>query len=674
MADLGKAYVQIIPSAEGIAGKIQKAIGSAADEAGDKAGESSGESFGKKFASAAKTIIAAAGIGKFISAALDEGGKLQQSYIGGLETLYGDAAGAAREYAMAAAEAGISANDYAEQAVSFGAALKGAFGGDVTKAAEAANTAIMDMADNSAKMGTDIGSVQAAYQGFAKQNYTMLDNLKLGYGGTKTEMERLLADAEKLSGVHYDIENLGDVYDAIHVIQDDLGLTGVAAEEAASTLTGSFGAVQASFQNLIGQMALGESISAPLQTLTESVVNWLVGNLLPMVGSILSQVPTLIVGAVQGISAHADELIFTGVEMVTNFISGVITSIPELIEAAGTLVHSVISTITSIDWLGIGSDLLASIDEGILSQIPVLLESTATLVDDMSGYLMEHLPDFLEKGIDIISSLVAGLFEKAPDIIDSLGKIVSSLIGLLLQNLPSFWQKGGEFIFKMIEGISGSLPDIIKSIFGVVTQLIATLAQNLPMFLQKGIEAVAQLAVGLVRAIPKVVSAVPQVINSAVKLFKSFDWWSIGKNIINGIVNGIKNAGHLIADTLSGLAKNAWNGLKSFFGIASPSKLMRDTIGRYIPEGMAVGIEENADYVSSAMEDLAKSALDIPIDQNMEISPVSTISPVSAGSTTNMGGVTINIAASDFNNAREIAEAVKNILTSDLIREEAVFA
>ena len=178
-----------------------------------------------------KKLIVAAGIDTVLKSAIEEGGKLQQSF-GGLDTIYGEASSAAKEYAVQAAAAGISANDYAEQAVSFGASLKQAFGGDTTKAVEAANTAIMDMTDNAAKMGTPIESIQNAYSGFAKQNYTMLDNLKLGYGGTKSEMERLLADAEKLTGVHYDISNLGDVYDAIHAIQGDLGLTGVAAQEA----------------------------------------------------------------------------------------------------------------------------------------------------------------------------------------------------------------------------------------------------------------------------------------------------------------------------------------------------------------------------------------------------------------------------------------------------------
>ena len=280
---LGTAYVQIQPQAKGISGAISNLLGGEAQSAGTAAGS--------KFAAFAKKAITAAAIGTVIKSALSEGAKLQQSYFGGLDTLYGKAADKAREYARAASEAGISMNTYSEQAVSFGAALKNAYGGDTTKAIEAANKAILDMADNSAKMGTDIESVQMAYQGFAKQNYTMLDNLKLGYGGTKTEMERLLADAEKLSGQTYSIDNLGDVYDAIHVIQQDLGLTGVAAAEASETFSGSFNAMKAAAMNFLGSLAIGENVSQSLSTLITSASTFFFNNFIPMIGTLVMSLP-----------------------------------------------------------------------------------------------------------------------------------------------------------------------------------------------------------------------------------------------------------------------------------------------------------------------------------------------------------------------------------------------
>ena len=231
---------------------------------------------------------------KGLKAAMSEGAKLQQSYLGGLDTLYGSAANQARKFAREAASAGISMNDYSEQAVSFGAALKNAYGGNTQKAMKAANKAILDMADNSAKMGTDITSVQMAYQGFAKQNYTMLDNLKLGYGGTKTEMERLLADAEKLSGQTYSIDNLGDVYDAIHVIQGELGLTGVAAAEASETFSGSFNAMKASAANFFGSLALGQGVQPAMKQLVTSASTFLFKNLIPMIGKVIKSLPAAV--------------------------------------------------------------------------------------------------------------------------------------------------------------------------------------------------------------------------------------------------------------------------------------------------------------------------------------------------------------------------------------------
>ena len=375
--EIGKAFVQIVPSAEGIQGSITKLLGGETEDAGQKSG--------LKFAKFMKKAIAAAGIGVAVKKALDIGGDLQQSYIGGLETLYGDAAEAMREHAREAAAAGISMNTYSEQAVSFGAALKNAFGGDVTKAAEAANIAIMDMADNSAKMGTDIGSVQAAYQGFAKQNYTMLDNLKLGYGGTKTEMERLLKDAEKLSGVKYDIDNLGDVYSAIHVIQGDLRLTGVAADEASTTFTGSMGAMKAAAENLMGNLALGQNIEESMRSLIQTASTFFFGNLLPMIGTLIKSLPAAIatflkegvpllldnilslVGELAaGAKAFAEnitsekveewaktsgvEMLKKGGELLLNFVTGLLNNIGELLVALGKIGLEIVKGLGAAIW------------------------------------------------------------------------------------------------------------------------------------------------------------------------------------------------------------------------------------------------------------------------------------------------------------------------------------
>ena len=349
MATLGTAYVQIVPSAQGITGSLTSLL--------DGEAKTAGTSAGSKIGAFAKKAIIAAGIGaaitKGIQASMAEGGKLQQSYFGGLDTLYGEAAEAARGYAKEAAKAGISMNTYSEQAVSFGAALKTAFGGDVVKAAKSANTAILDMADNSAKMGTDIGMIQNAYQGFAKQNYTMLDNLKLGYGGTKTEMQRLLADAEKLSGQKYDISNLGDVFEAIHVIQGELGLTGVAAAEAEGTFTGSFASMKAAAQNFLGELALGMDVSESLNVLITSANTFFFKNFLPMLGNIIKALPGAIamfiqqgvpalLGSLSGLVSQIGSFITTAANGVTSekVAAWAVTTLPKILSAADRVMSS----------------------------------------------------------------------------------------------------------------------------------------------------------------------------------------------------------------------------------------------------------------------------------------------------------------------------------------------
>ena len=415
-ATLGTAYVQIVPSAEGIKGSITNVLGGEAQSAGTSAGS--------KIAGFAKKAMVAAGIGAalvgVVKGAMDEGAKLQQSYLGGLDTLYGDAADAARAYAQEAATAGISMNDYAEQAVSFGASLKAAFGGDTTKAVEAANTAILDMADNSAKMGTDISSVQAAYQGFAKGQYTLLDNLKLGYGGTKSEMERLLQDAEKFSGVKYDINNLGDVYQAIHVVQGELGLTGVAAEEASETFSGSLGAMKAAASNLMGSLALGEDITPALSTLLTTVDTFVFNNLIPMVGTIIKGLPSVIAGFVkEGIptlitrfndflstmaskltkgaeSLSADKvekwakttipkLLSSAGQMIGKFAQALITNLPKIVSAIGRIGLAIVKGLGSAIWPKITAA-ATTIKEKFMAPIEKLKNKVKEIIDRIKGF------------------------------------------------------------------------------------------------------------------------------------------------------------------------------------------------------------------------------------------------------------------------------------------------
>lgn len=372
MPDLGNAYVNIVPKAPGIESNIENVL-----NGGGAGAEKAGTSLGKRLLGGLSALGIGAAVGSMVKQAFEAGGDLQQSF-GGLDTIYGEAAEQAKVFAQEAANAGISANSYAEQAVSFGAALKQAYGGDAQAAMEAANVAILDMADNAAKMGTPLESIQNAYQGFAKQNYTMLDNLKLGYGGTKEEMERLLRDAEAFSGVHYDITNLGDVYNAVHVIQEELGLTGVAASEAETTLTGSAGAMKASWENLMAAMTTGEGLETAMENFSNSVGNF-ANNVFTMLGNLGGQLPSLLLGLVQVIINQAPDFIASGVELIINLGLGLVDAIPDIVAMIPTLIRKITDAILGVDWWEVGIQVVAGIVNGVWNAAGSLLQALAEL-------------------------------------------------------------------------------------------------------------------------------------------------------------------------------------------------------------------------------------------------------------------------------------------------------
>ena len=638
--ELGKAYVQIVPSAEGIKGSITKVLGGESAEAGTKSGESIGTSLVGKL----KGIIAAAGIGAAVKTALDAGGALQQSF-GGLDTLYEDASGAAKKYAAEAASAGISANSYAEQAVSFGAALKQSFGGDVAKSAEAANQAILDMADNSAKMGTDIGSIQNAYQGFAKGNYTMLDNLKLGYGGTKQEMERLLADAEKLSGKKYDISSFGDMAEAIHVVQENLHIAGVAANEAKTTFTGSFGAMQAAAENLMANMTLGEDVKPALTQLVTSTGNFLFGNLIPMVGNLVMAIP----GVVSGLMTEAIPTMMSWIPSMFAFLKG--------------------DTISG--WLSAGTEMISNLANGFFSNLPMMLDTISQVLTEGVEYIIKNASLFLDSGMQLLGNIATGFMNNYPQIMQAVGNMLANVISLIGQNLPQFMQKGVEFIGQMAQGLINNLPTILSGIADVLARVIAAIASNLPKFLQKGIELIGKIAAGIIQAIPTVVGKIPQVISGIVSAFSKYNWGSIGTNLIKEIAKGVMDAGGLIKDAALSAARKAFNAVKDFFGIASPSKLMANEVGKYIPAGIAMGIEKNTKPITDAMHDITDmTETAFGMNSSAFGTGYTAYTPAYAGT----AGTTINVYGAEGQSTREIAYQVADIINSDVRRKGSVWS
>lgn len=665
-AELGKAYVQIVPSAKGISGSISKELAGESSSAGKEAG--------LNIAGAIKGAIAAAGIGTLIKSALEAGGDLQQSF-GGLDTLYGEAADAAKRYATEAAAAGISANSYAEQAVSFGASLKQAFEGDAVKAAEAANTAILDMADNSAKMGTDIGAIQTAYQGFAKQNYTMLDNLKLGYGGTKTEMERLLADAQKLTGIEYNIDNLGDVYSAIHVIQEDLGLTGVAAAEASETFTGSLGAMKAAGENLLANLALGEDIGPSLDTLGKTVNSFLFDNLLPMVGNMLDAVPelvsglgTMVIGALNQISNNSDELVQTGIDIVTSLVSAIIEAAPYLVEAAVNLAWSLGEALINTDWVSVGTDLMTNLKDSIdLAAGEILGMDTATVDGFLEG-ISNALPNVLDTGIEFITNVADGILQNIPNLITTAGELITTFASFIMQNMPTIMQKGTELMLNLVNGIINNLPKIVESVAKIIAKFVSTVAQNLPQILKSGIEIIGKLVVGLLQAIPQIVNAIPQIVDSIKNTFSNVDWGSIGHNLIEGIADGIRNAAGWIIDAARDAAQSAFDAACSWLGINSPAT-KGIYIGEMLDKGFALGVEDNMGVAESAVEKLADTSLD---SLTMTSNPSFAMAPTS----TQSGDVIINMSiyGAEGQDINELATLVEEKISNSIMRRRMAYA
>ena len=448
--ELAKAYVQIVPSAEGIQGSISHIMGGEASSAG----ESAGTLLGTKLVGTLKKVIAAAGIGKMISDSLNLGGALQQS-IGGIETLFGAGGRSIEEYAKSvgksvdavkdeyaslmqsqqtvfdnAAQAyrtvGLSANEYMEQTTSFAASLLSSVSKDTNAAAQLANMAMVDMADNANKMGTDMASIQNAYQGFAKQNYTMLDNLKLGYGGTQAEMQRLLTDAEKLSGVHYELGNLADMYSAIHVIQTDLDITGTTAKEAATTLTGSFAAMKAAAQNVLGDWSTGADLTAPMQALADTARTFLQGNLLPMIGNVLAGIPQLVYGLVP-------EVLQTGTELVSSLAAGFAQGIPAFLSTALPQLLSFTEELRANagQFVDAGLNCITQLLNGLIAGLPQLIAYVPDIIINIAGIINDNMPKILAQGVSIIVQLIAGIIQAVPALLANWKKILQAVLSVI---------------------------------------------------------------------------------------------------------------------------------------------------------------------------------------------------------------------------------------------------
>jgi len=462
---------------------------------------------GLKTVAVATGAVASAFAG-IVTASVNARGEIEQS-LGGVETLFKDSADKVIKNANNAFKtAGMSANEYMQNVTSFSASLLQSVAGDTNKAADIADMAMTDMSDNANKMGTSMESITDAYQGFAKQNYTMLDNLKLGYGGTKTEMERLLADAQKITGIKYDINNLSDVYEAIHVIQGELGITGTTAKEASETLQGSFSAMKASWNNFLSGAG---DLSQVVDTATDVVKN--------VVRIVNEAIPDI----VSSISKSLPELLELGGEILQQLIQGIITYLPELMNSAGQI--------------------LSSLAQGIIQTLPQLLPVVLQIIQTLITNLTNSLPQIIQVGFQVILQLATGIAQMLPTLIPEAVNCIVTLVEGLLDNIDQLIDAGIQLIIGLAEGLINALPTLIEKIPVIIEKLINAIVNNLPKIIQMGITLIVKLAEGLIKAIPQLVSKIPQIIGSIVKglgegVSKVAE---VGKNIIQGLWNGISN-------------------------------------------------------------------------------------------------------------------------------------
>ena len=595
MSDIGKAYVQIVPSAKGLEGAISGQLDGEASKAGQSAGTS--------IVSTLKKVFIAAGIGKALLSTLTEGGKLQQS-LGGIETLFKDNADRVKGYAKEAYRTtGLSANAYMENVTGFSASLLQSLGGNTKKAAETANMAMIDMADNSNKMGTSMEAIQNAYQGFAKQNYTMLDNLKLGYGGTKKEMERLLKDAQKITGVKYDINNLNDVYEAIHVIQGELDITGTTAKEASTTLTGSFNAMKASFQDVLGALALGEGLEPALQGLAGTVSTFLFGNLIPMIGNILAQLPGMLITFVQ---IALPQFVQMGTDMINSLASGFDFGMEGFWANFSEMIN-VLLTDYLPQFLETGVELITELVNGLLSAIPDVITGMGEIINSIMIVAMDAIPQLLQAGYDLIKNMAQGIFNNMPAITKSIVDVLDKLLKTILDNFPQFLQKGFELIGKMAMGIWNNLPQIISTLTNLLLALIRKIGEYLPQFLQKGVELIGKMLAGIVQKAPELIAKLPAIIVQILASIGRFtaEFVSMGGQLLMGLARGIAGAVGNVIKAAVNACKGVVSKIKSFFGIHSPSRVFAE-IGEFLDLGLAEGIEDNIKPVQNAMEEVAK--------------------------------------------------------------------
>ena len=528
------------------------------DEAGFNAGISKLGGIAKKGLAVTAGAIAGvtAAFGVMTKQSLDSVSSLEQN-IGGVETLFKDSAKTVIKNSNNAFKtAGMSANEYMKNVTSFSASLLQSTSGNTQKAAKVADMAMIDMSDNANKMGTAMVDIQNAYQGFAKQNYTMLDNLKLGYGGTKTEMERLLADATKISGVKYDINNLKDVYEAIHVIQDNLGITGTTAKEASTTIEGSMNAAKAAYDNFLNGSGSAKDFADALVTAAVNVGK----NLGEIIPRLAETIPEVLNTLWQEFQSGGDRFLKAGANIVTNLATGVLSKLPSLITTVTSFIPMIASTISSRapEIAQSAVSIITSIANGITQSIPKILESIAPIAASIGQGIMQAAPALMSAGMQIIQQVGDSISQYAPNLIPKALEMIGQLAMGLIQNLPQLISTGIQIITAIAQGIINSIPVLITYVPQIINGLCAALDTGLMQLLAAGAKIILNLIQGIIQSIPQLIAALPQIVLAIINVFTHINLLSAGKALITSLKNGIVSAKGGVVSAFNSLVKSLW--------------------------------------------------------------------------------------------------------------------
>lgn len=576
-----------------------------------------------------------------------------EQLVGGVETLFGTSAESAEEYAAQTGEAvddvrmkwaslsraqniimyraqnafktaGLSANEYMETVTSFAAALVSSMGGDTEAAAQRADLAITDMADNANKMGSSMESIQNAYQGFAKQNYSMLDNLKLGYGGTAKEMYRLLSDAKEIDETFDAVfsldekghleANYSDIVQAIHIVQTEMGITGTTAKEAASTIQGSFGMVKAAWQNLVTGLAdPDQDLGTLVGNFTDSIV--VAGNnLIPRIQELLPRIVEAVSALMGTVSTQLPGILGSTlpslIEGAANLVTGLMSALPEILTvlgdiaptAIGILVPAIVELLPEIIQTGI--DVVISLVQGITETLPELIPAATEAIIKIAETLTDpgNLGNLVDAALEIILALADGIIDAVPRLLEVAPKIITNLITALTENFPKIIESGEKLVKSLIDGLIKSIPQLVAAAPKLIIGIVQGILNNLPQIIMSGPKIIMALIEGLISAIPDLVQAVPTLIKSIVDTFLNYDWGSIGRNIVSGIKNGVSNTWNGLKSGVGAAVNGLVGGVESILGIASPSKVFA-RIGGYMAEGLGQGFDREMTGVRKDIED-----------------------------------------------------------------------